>query len=39
MRRKSMPFKTSKRYFKKNTGVNKMNSLNPRTMRGGIRLG
>lgn len=38
MRRKKMPFKASKRHFKKNTGVNKMNTLNPRTQRGGIRL-
>lgn len=39
MRRKKMAYKASKRNFRKNTGVNKMNSLNPRTMRGGIRLG
>lgn len=38
MRRKKMPFKASKKNFKKNTGVQKMNGLNPRTMRGGIRL-
>lgn len=38
MRRQKMSRKGSKVHFKKNTGVNKMNSLNPRVMRGGIRL-
>lgn len=38
MRRKKMPFKQSKKHFKKNTGVQKMNTWNPRAMRGGIRL-
>lgn len=38
MRRKPMSMKASKRVFKKNTGVQKMNTLNPRRMRGGIRL-
>lgn len=38
MRRRKMSKGHSKRVFKKNTGVQKMNTLNPRTMRGGIRL-
>lgn len=38
MKRRSMSKSHSKKVFKKNTGVQKMNSLNPRTMRGGIRL-
>lgn len=38
MKRKPMSKKSSKRVFKKNTGVQKMNNLNPRTQRGGIRL-
>lgn len=38
MRRKQLSRKASKKNFKKNTGVQKMNSLNPRSMRGGIRL-
>lgn len=38
MRRRPMSRKGSKRHFRKNTGVQKMNHLNPRTMRGGIRL-
>lgn len=38
MKRRPMSRKGSKIHFKKNTGVQKMNSLNPRTMRGGIRL-
>lgn len=38
MRRKKMRYTGSKKYFKKNTGVQKINNLNPRNMRGGIRL-
>nr|QJB20113.1 MAG: hypothetical protein [Microvirus sp.] len=38
MRRKKMSKAGSKRHFKKNTGVHKMNDLNPRAFRGGIRL-
>lgn len=38
MRRKKMSRKASKANFKKNTGVQKLNNLNPRSMRGGIRL-
>lgn len=38
MRRKKLRKSYSKKLFKKNTGVQKMNSLNPRAMRGGIRL-
>ena len=38
MKRRQMSRKESKRTFKKSTGVQKMNSLNPRSMRGGIRL-
>nr|QJB21108.1 MAG: hypothetical protein [Microvirus sp.] len=38
MKRKSMSRSASKRSFKKNTGVQKANNLNPRNMRGGIRL-
>lgn len=38
MKRRPMSKKQSKRVFRKNTGVQKMNTLNPRTMRGGIRL-
>jgi len=38
MRRKPMSKKQSKKVFRKNTGVQKMNNLNPRSMRGGIRL-
>lgn len=38
MKRRKMSFSSSKKTFKKNTGVQKMNTLNPRTMRGGIRL-
>jgi len=38
MRRKQMSQKANKTNFKKNTGVQKLNKLNPRTMRGGIRL-
>ncbi|QXP08474.1 MAG: hypothetical protein [Arizlama microvirus] len=38
MKRKKLSSGASKKIFKKNTGVQKMNSLNPRAMRGGIRL-
>lgn len=38
MKRKPMSKAQSKMVFKKNTGVQKMNTLNPRSMRGGIRL-
>lgn len=38
MKRKPMNRSTSKKVFKKNTGVQKMNNINPRNMRGGIRL-
>lgn len=37
-KRRAMRKSESKRVFKKNTGVQKMNTLNPKTMRGGIRL-
>lgn len=38
MKRKSMSKHTSKKVFKKNLGVQAMNSLNVRRMRGGVRL-
>lgn len=38
MRRRKLSRRASKRSFKKNTGVQRLNRLNPRTMRGGIRL-
>jgi len=38
MKRRKMSNKSSKRTFKKNSGVQAMNNINPRTMRGGIRL-
>lgn len=38
MQRRPMSRNKSRKVFKKNTGVHKMNSLNPRKMRGGIRL-
>lgn len=38
MRRRKMSKSHSKKVFRKNTGVQKMNNMNPRTMRGGIRL-
>nr|QJB19824.1 MAG: hypothetical protein [Microvirus sp.] len=38
MKRRSLSKNTSKKIFKKNTGVQKMNSANPKSMRGGIRL-
>ena len=33
-----MSKKGSVKHFKKNTGVQKMNMMNPKTQRGGIRL-
>ena len=38
MKRRPMKRSESKKVFKKNTGVQKLNNINPRTMRGGIRL-
>lgn len=38
MRRQKMSRKANKASFKKNTGVQKLNNMNPRSMRGGIRL-
>lgn len=38
MRRTKLSKYKSKKMFKKNTGVQKLNNLNPRLMRGGIRL-
>lgn len=38
MKRRKMSKKSSKNHFKKNTGVQKLNHVNPRSMRGGIRL-
>lgn len=38
MKRRPMSRSQSKKSFKKNTGVQAMNTLNPRSMRGGIRL-
>lgn len=38
MKRRKMSAKSSKRVFKKNSGVQAMNNINPRAMRGGIRL-
>lgn len=38
MKRKPMSRSKSRKVFKKNTGIHKINSLNPRKMRGGIRL-
>lgn len=38
MRRKKLSYKGSQKMFKKNTGVQRMNALNPRRFRGGIRL-
>lgn len=36
--RKRMSKGSSKANFRKNTGIHKVNSTNPRRMRGGIRL-
>lgn len=38
MYRKKMSRGKSRRDFRKKTGIHKMNSLNPRSFRGGIRL-
>lgn len=38
MKRRPLSRGASKRIFRKNTGVQKMNTVNPRSMRGGIRL-
>lgn len=38
MKRRKMSRKESKKNFKKNTGVQSTNHLNPKNMRGGIRL-
>lgn len=38
MKRRSMSKNTSKKVFKKNLGVQAMNNLNLRRMRGGVRL-
>lgn len=38
MKRRSMSKRSSRRSFKKNTGVHSVNHVNPRNMRGGIRL-
>lgn len=39
MKRRALSKSASRKHFKKNTGVQKTNHLNPRSMRGGIRLG
>lgn len=38
MKRRPMNKNHSRKVFRKNTGVHKVNSLNPRKFRGGIRL-
>lgn len=38
MKRRSLSSSKSKKMFKKATGIQKINHMNPRTMRGGIRL-
>lgn len=38
MKRRKMSRRGSKKFFKKNTGVQKMNNWKPQNMRGGIRL-
>lgn len=38
MKRKALSKSVSKKVFKKNTGVQKLNHVNPKNMRGGIRL-
>jgi len=38
MKRRPMSKSASRKVFRKNTGIHKTNSLNPRKMRGGIRL-
>jgi hypothetical protein len=38
MRRSKLGRRASKKIFKKATGVQRINNMNPRVMRGGIRL-
>lgn len=38
MYRKKLNKRASRKVFRKNTGVQKLNKVNPRNMRGGIRL-
>lgn len=38
MKRRKMSYSGSKKYFKKASGVQRLNHINPRIMRGGIRL-
>lgn len=38
MKRQALSKYKSRRTFKKNTGIHKVNHINPRNMRGGIRL-
>ena len=38
MKRRKMSKNSSRKVFKKNTGVHSMNNINPRALRGGIRL-
>lgn len=38
MKRKPMSRRSSRKVFKKNTGIHKLNSVNRNIMRGGIRL-
>lgn len=38
MKRRKMSRRGSKVHFKKNTGIQALNHVNPRSMRGGIRL-
>lgn len=38
MKRRPLSRNKSRKVFKKNTGVQRMNNMNPRSFRGGIRL-
>jgi len=38
MKRRAMSRRSSRKQFRKNTGVHSVNHLNPRSFRGGIRL-
>lgn len=38
MKRRALKFSQSKKIFRKNTGIHKVNHINPRKLRGGIRL-
>lgn len=38
MHRKPLSKKQSRKIFKKNTGVQRLNAINPRAMRGGRRI-